>query len=282
MKPLYGKVALVTGATRGVGKGIVIALAKAGATVYFTGRTLIEYKGSVNLSGSISQTENEVKKENGAAIGLKCDHTKDSEVQEVFNTILLRHGRIDILVNNVWGGYEHYSNGTEFWNEREFWTIPLSRWDSMFSAGVRAYYAASCLAAPVMANQKSGLIVNISFWAAQKNDKGVAYGTAKAATDKMTATMAFELSKYDVTAVSLYPGLVRTEAVLSGKDFFNLSNSESPEFIGRAIVALASDPNVRQKTGKVLIAAQLAKEYGFSDIDGKQPVPLTLETCDQQ
>lgn len=279
MNNLSGKIALVTGATRGIGKGIVIALAKAGAIVYFTGRTEIEFKGAVNLSGSISSTENEVKKFNGIAIGIKCDHTKDSEVEKTFNKIMLEQGRIDILVNNVWGGYEHFNNGTEFWKEKEFWTIPISRWDSMFQAGVRAHYVSSCLAAPIMTKQNSGLIVNISFWAAQKNDAGVAYGIAKAATDKMAATMAYELEKYNVTAVSLYPGLVKTESVMVAKDFFDMSNSESPEFIGRAITALAVDPNVISKTGKILVAAQLALEYGFADIDGKQPIPLTLKTC---
>lgn len=279
MNILNGKVALVTGATRGIGKGIVIALAKAGAIVYFTGRTEDEFKGAVKLSGSIRSTESEVKRFDGIAIGIKCDHTKDSEVEEVFNKIISEQGRVDILVNNVWGGYEHFNNGTEFWKEREFWTIPISRWDSMFQSGVRAHYVASHFAAPIMVKQNSGLIVNISFWAAQKNDRGVAYGTSKAATDKMVVDMAYELEKYNVTAISLYPGLVRTESVMAGKDFFDMSNSESPEFIGRAIAALATDPNVKSKTGKVLVAAQLALEYGFKDIDGKQPIPLTLETC---
>lgn len=279
MKGLNGKVALVTGATRGIGKGIVIALAKAGATVYFTGRTENEYKGAVKLAGSLSETENEVRKYGGMAFGLKCDHTIDLEVEKVINIINTEHGKIDILVNNVWGGYEHFNNGTEFWKEEEFWTIPISRWNSMFDAGVRAHYVTSHLAAPIMIKQNSSLIVNISFWASQKNDRGVAYGTAKAATDKMTSTMAHELEKYNVTVISLYPGLVRTESVLAAQDYLDLSNSESPEFVGRAVVALALDTNVITKTGKVCIAAQLASEYGFIDIDGKQPTPLTVETC---
>lgn len=147
----------------------------------------------------------------------------------------------------------------------------------MFDAGVRAHYVASSFAAPTMIKQNESLIVNISYWAAQRNDRGVAYGTAKAATDKLASTMAYEFEKYNVTVVSLYPGLVRTESVMVAEEYFDLSNSESPEFIGRAIVALASDKNVIAKTGKIYVAAQLATEYGFTDIDGKQPLPLTVE-----
>jgi NAD(P)-dependent dehydrogenase (short-subunit alcohol dehydrogenase family) len=125
-----------------------------------------------------------------------------------------------------------------------------------------------------MIAQQQGLIVNISFGAAHKDDAGVAYGVAKAADDRMAACMAYELREYNVAPVSLYPGLVRTEAVLKEKGFFDLSNSESPQFLGRAVAALAADPAVVQKTGRVLVAAALATEYGFSDVDGSQPHPL--------
>jgi NAD(P)-dependent dehydrogenase (short-subunit alcohol dehydrogenase family) len=146
----------------------------------------------------------------------------------------------------------------------------------MFSAGVRAHYQASQLAAPAMIAQRRGLIVNISSWAAQKHIGNVAYGVSKAATDKMTADMATELKPHGVAVVSLYPGLVRTEKVMEAAQYLDLSNSESPEFIGRAVAALAADPDVLRYTGKVLVAAGLAKEYGFKDIDGKTPRPLTL------
>jgi dehydrogenase/reductase SDR family member 1 len=145
----------------------------------------------------------------------------------------------------------------------------------MFQAGVRAQYVASVLAAPMMIAQQSGLIVNISFFTAQPNDRGVAYGVAKAASDRMAACMAHELREYNVAALSLYPGLVRTESVL--KADFDLSNSESPQFIGRAKAALAMDPNIARKSGQILVTAALAQEYGFSDIDGKQPRPLTVD-----
>ena len=121
-----------------------------------------------------------------------------------------------------------------------------------------------------------GLIVNISFWAAQKHIGNVAYGVSKAATDKMTADMANELTPHGVAVVSLYPGLVRTEKVMEAAQWLDLTNSESPEFIGRAVAALAADPEVIRHTGKVLVAAALAQEYGFTDIDGKAPRPLTI------
>lgn len=146
----------------------------------------------------------------------------------------------------------------------------------MFQAGVRAHYVASRLAAQAMVMRQRGLIVNISFWAAQKRIGNVAYGVAKAATDKMTADVAHELREHNVAAVSLYPGLVRTEKVMEAAAWLDLSNSESPQFIGRAIVALAGDPKLMEKSGRVLIAASLAQEYGFTDIDGKTPRPLTL------
>lgn len=277
MKSLAGKVALVTGASRGVGKGIALGLGEAGATVYITGRTVAEGQAAVDLPGTIQQTAEEVTQLGGHGVALRCDHRNDAEVEAVFQRIRTDQNRLDILVNNVWGGYEHFNNGTEFWKEKGFWTMPLSRWDAMFQSGIRAHYVASVLAAPMMIAQRSGLIVNISFFAAQRDDRGVAYGVAKAASDRMAACMAHELREHHVAAVSLYPGLVRTESVLKAGDFFDLSNSESPEFIGRAVAGLANDPVLMEKSGKVFVVAALALEYGFTDIDGKQPRPLTVQ-----
>jgi dehydrogenase/reductase SDR family member 1 len=275
MADLSGKIALVTGASRGVGKGVALGLGEAGATVYITGRTEQEGVAAVPLAGTIHRTAAEVTQLGGTGIAVRCDHRDDAAVQALFARIARDHGRLDLLVNNVWGGYEHFNDGTEFWKETGFWTAPLARWDAMFQAGVRAHYVASALAAPLMVAQQSGLIVNISFSAAAKDDAGVAYGVAKAASDRMAACMAHELRPHRVAAVALYPGLVRTEAVLAAGDHFDLSNSESPQFIGRAVAALAADAQIMRKSGQVLVAAALAREYGFTDVDGAQPHPLT-------
>jgi NAD(P)-dependent dehydrogenase (short-subunit alcohol dehydrogenase family) len=257
MADLEGRVALVTGASRGVGRGVAIALAQAGATVFATGRT-------------IKQTEL------GAGIHcIACDHTDDRAVEAVFRTVVASAGRLDILVNVAWGGYDRVVENGQFTYIAPFWQQPLWRWDAMVTAGVRAAFVASQHAARLMVPARRGLIVNISFWAAQKYLGNTVYGIAKAATDKMTADMAHELKTHGVTAVSLYPGLVRTEAVLAAR-CFDLSNSEIPAFIGRVIAALAADPNVSSRNGAILVAAAVALEYGVTDVDGRRPRPLTL------
>ena len=259
MTILNGKVALITGASRGVGKGVALELIAAGATVYATGRT------GADLTYLADK-----------GIALHCDHRDDQQVEAVFRQVAARHNRLDVLVNNVWGGYENMIEDGEFTWTHPFWRQPRWRWDAMFQAGVRAHYVASQFAAEMMVSQQSGLIVNISFWAAQKYLSNVAYGVSKAATDKLTADMSHELQAYNVAVVSLYPGLVRTEKVMEAAAWLDLNNSESPQFIGRAVVALATDSRVMEKRGAILVAAALAEEYGFEDIDGSKPRPLTL------
>jgi len=256
--PLHGQVALVTGGSRGIGRGVASELARQGAKAFVTGRT-----------------ESDLTTIGEGTIGIRCDHTVDSDVEVAFARVT-QDGALDILVNNVWGGYERMVDNGEFTWMKPFWQQPLWRWDAMFTAGVRAHYQASQLAAPGMVARRRGLIVNISHWAAQKHLGNVAYGVSKAATDKMTAHMAAELQPHGVTVVSLYPGMVRTEKVMASAAWLDLSNSESPEFIGRAVAALAADPDVIRHSGKVLVAAALALDYGFTDVDGKSPRPLTL------
>lgn len=256
---LQHRVALVTGATRGVGRGVARELARQGARVFVTGRSVPDH---APFDEPIT--------------AVRCDHREDDQVDAAFERIAREATSLDILVNNVWGGYEAMIERGEFTWPRPFWQQPLWRWDAMFTAGVRAHYHASQLAARRMVAQRSGLIVNISFWAAQKHIGNVAYGVSKAATDKMTSDMAVELAPHGVSVVSLYPGLVRTEKVMEAAAYLDLSNSESPDFIGRAVAALGSDAQVLRHTGKVLVAAAVAREYGFTDLDGRSPRPLTL------
>lgn len=279
MFEVENKVVLVTGATRGIGKGIAIALAKKGAIVYFTGRTEKEFQGAVQLAGCLQSTEDEIKKAGGIGYGIKCNHEDDSQTKMVIDRIISEQGKIDILVNNIWGGYEYFNDGTEFWKEKGFWTAPISRFDKMMDSGVRAHYVTSVFTIPHMISQCGGLIINISFWAAERDDMGVPYGIAKVATKKLTETMAYELKDYGISVVTIYPGLVRTESVMASADYFDLSNSESPEFIGLAIAALASDHYLLEKSGTIQIAAQVAIDYGFKDVDGTQPIPLNISNC---
>jgi dehydrogenase/reductase SDR family protein 1 len=259
MTTLTGRIAVVTGGTAGVGRGVASELANRGARVFVTGRSIHE--------GARSDSP---------VIGIRCDHREDDQVAAAFERVAQEAGAIDILVNNVWGGYEQMMEDGVFTWSKPFWEQPLWRWDAMFDAGVRAHYYASQLAARSMVAKHRGLIVNISFWAAQKHVGNVAYGVSKAATDKLTADMATELRPHGVAVVSLYPGLVRTEKVMQAAAWIDLTNSESPEFVGRAVAALAADSEVMRHTGEVRVAANLAIEYGFSDIDGKTPRPLTL------
>lgn len=252
------RVALVTGASRGVGRGVATGLASAGWTVYATGRTI----RSASLPASV--------------IRLRCDHTDDGQTAAAFAAVSASGARLALLVNCAWGGYERMVEDGRFTWGVPFWEQPLHRWTGMIDAGVRAAFVASAHAARMMVPARRGLIVNISFWAAQKYVGNTIYGVSKAATDKLTRDMAHELRPHEVAAVSLYPGLVRTEAVRAAADagWLDLSNSESPEFIGLVADGLARDPHILERSGQVLIAAAVARELGIADIDGRQPIPL--------
>ena len=257
MAGTQARVAVVTGASRGVGRGVAAALDAAGMRVYATGRTV--------ESAALPE----------GVVRVACDHTDDDAVGRLFARVERESGRLDVLVNNAWGGYERMVEDGRFTWALPFWEQPAWRWDAMITAGVRAAFVASQLAARLMVPARRGLIVNISHWAAQKRIGNTLYGIAKAATDKLTNDIAIELRPHGVAVVSLYPGLVRTEAVL-GAGVFDLSNSESPEFIGRAVYGLFTDPDLLALSGKTLVAAELSQQYSFTDIDGKMPRPLTL------
>jgi dehydrogenase/reductase SDR family member 1 len=257
------KTALVTGASRGVGRGVAIALAAANYRVVATGRSV----ATADLPDAVAR--------------IACDHTKDDEVARLFARIAEDGAALDLLVNSAWGGYERMAdaNGRFTWL-LPFWEQPEYVWPSMMDAGVRAAFVASVHAARLMIPNKRGLIVNISLWPSQKHIANVIYGVAKAATDKLTADTAHELGPHGVAVVSLYPGMVRTESVLKAAEggWLNLANSESPEFIGRVIAGLADDPSTFSRSGQVLVAAKEALRLGIVDVDGRQPTPLTLDT----
>ncbi|GBF05277.1 short-chain dehydrogenase/reductase SDR [Deinococcus aerius] len=276
MPALGGKVALVTGASRGVGRGVALGLGEAGATVYVTGRTLSGRRPDMPfLAGSLEETAADVTALGGSGVAVQCDHRDDAQTRAVIERIAGDHEQLDLLVNNVWGGYE----GLHLWDERgqtwnaPFWEQPLSLWDEMFGAGVRAHYVTTSLAAPLLIAAR-GLVVNISFFAGMRHrgTENIPYFLAKNADDRMAQAFANHFRPHGVSAVSLYPGLVRTEGVLLAPEgTFDFTNSESPQFLGRAAAHLAADPDVLSRSGQTLVAAELAQEYGFTDIDGRQP-----------
>lgn len=262
MTTLNSKVAVVTGASRGVGKGIAMGLGEKGATVYVSGRTLHTGEATVPLTGTLMDTVGEVSRIGGTAIGVKVDHRDDSQVKSLFEKVKNEQGRLDILVNNAWAGYEGYSTGAHFPPNHPFWEKPLEYWDENL-VGVRWTYVSSAFAIPQLIANGGGLIVNISVPVPDAGNP--AYAVAKLGTDRLTWEMAEMLRQHNIAVLSLYPGLVRTESVLLNAQYFDMSTSESILFTGRAVAALASDPNVMDKSGKNFVVAQLAKEYGFED-----------------
>jgi len=274
-------IAVVTGASRGIGKGIALELGALGATVFATGRTVAA--GGV-LPGTVGETAQQVTDLGGRGIGVACDHHDDAQVEALFARVLDEEGRIDVLVNNVFS-----APAFSKWLGKPFWELPVEAWDEVIDVGLRSHYVAARCAAPAMIAQGDGLIVNVSSSGAIQYAHVVSYGVGKAALDRMTADMAHELAPYGSTVVSVWPGLVRTELVmlgaqagedgtatitLPGEGVFDLSQAESPRFTGRAVAALASDPYRHARTGRAFTVAQLAADYGFTDVDGS--VPRTL------
>jgi NAD(P)-dependent dehydrogenase (short-subunit alcohol dehydrogenase family) len=251
--------ALVTGASRGIGRGIAVALGSAGWTVWVTGRSTRAHTTS-HLPGTVEDTAEAVTRAGGHGIAAPCDHRDDSQVRAVVAEMPALH----LLVNNVWAGYERLNAGAwDEWNA-PFWEQPLQLWDAMFAGGVRAQYVATALAAPLLIATR-GTVVTVSMEAGAAHQKhfGVAYSVAKAAQDRLALASATALAEHGVASVALHPGLVRTEGVMQFAEHLDLNDSQSPEGVGRVVAALATDPALRQRTGQALNVAELARAYGI-------------------
>lgn len=285
-------VAVVTGASRGAGRAIALELGTAGATVLVTGRTTVDQptgtyagllarSGMDSMPGTIEDTARAVTAAGGVGIAVRCDHTVEAQVRALFDRVRSDHGRLDLLVNNAWGGHESFDSVFD----APFWQHPLAHWDSMMDRGVRNHLLAARAAAPLFVQQGHGLIVATTFWDRDRYMRGnLFYDLAKAAITRLSFGIAQELRPHGVAAVAVSPGWMRTELVLAGHqaDESNwqqrpaLARTESPRYLGRAVVALAADAALMAKTGMVLRVADLAAEYGFTDIDGRRVPPFEL------
>ena len=272
---LSGRVAVVTGASRGAGRAIAAVLGERGATVYVTGRSVRGQPTTDNLPGTIEDTAEEVTARGGRGVAVRCDHTKEGEVEALFRTVRKQQGRLDILVNNAWGGYEGERPMPAF-----FWQTPLGQWDAMIERGVKTHLLATYFAVPLMiesaAPRKPGLIVSTVAWDHDKYIGGF-YDMAKHAVVRFLWGLATELREHRVACVAVAPGFMRTERVMSfapaGTDWKKvawLKQSESPEYLGRAVAALAGDAKVMRRSGKAFMAGELARDYGFTDTDGRR------------
>jgi NAD(P)-dependent dehydrogenase (short-subunit alcohol dehydrogenase family) len=268
---LDAKVAVVTGASRGIGKGVALELARAGATVYLTGRTA---RPSDGASGSLAETAAEIAGDGGVGIPAPCDHSSDDEVAAVFARVGDEQGRLDVLVNCVFNSAAFRST-----IGRPFWELPVGVWHDVVDLGTRSAYVASADAAPLLLDSASGgLIVNISARGADRYRYNVVYGVGKAALDRMTRDMALELHEHGVAVVSMWPGTIRTEhmdAMIAAGDPWALENFpdpdalETPRYVGRAVAALAADPHVLERTGRRFWSAEIGVEYGLTDEHGR-------------
>lgn len=292
MADLKNCVAVVTGATRGAGRGVAMELGAAGATVYVTGRStraqpaatyeqILAWSKLPAVPGSIEDTADEVTRAGGRGIPVRCDHTREDEVAALFSRVAQEQGRLDLLVNNAWGGHENFSPVFE----APFWERPMDEWDPMFNRGVRNHVLASRRAVPLMLQRRQGLIVTTTFWDRHRYMMGnLFYDLAKSAMTRLAFGMAQELRPHGIASIAPSPGWMRTEFVLAGhhtdeahwQERPELAGTESPRYLGRAAVALAADPGVMKKTGQALRVGDLAREYGFTDVDGRQVPPFEL------
>jgi len=278
---LSGQVALVTGASRGVGRGIALQLGEAGATVYITGRQPrnSDAKNDPNLP-TLEKTASEITQRGGRGIAVYCDHSDSNDIKQLFDRIEKeQNGQLDILINNA---YSAVNLVTDSWGKK-FYEMEPSVWDDVNNVGLRNHYICSVYAARLMVPRKKGLIVVVSSPGGLRYFLNVAYGVGKAACDRLAADIAVELKSHDITAISLWPGAVRTELVTSKLDKTSpnaqmFEEGETIEYSGRAIVHLAADKNRLNKTGKVVVTSDLGDEYGFMDIDGRHPPNIRAVT----
>jgi len=278
---LDGAVAVVTGASRGAGRGIAAVLGECGATVYVTGRSVRGGQTVDDLPGTVEDTAEEVARRGGRGIALRCDHTVDAEVEAVFARVRREAGRLDLLVNNAWGGYEHYfgttyDDGTRF--AAPFWEQSLRRWDGMITAGARAHLVASFFGVPLMLRRGRGLVVSTTAGDRGRYLGSLLYDVAKNAVSRMVLGMARELLSRGIHAVAVTPGFMRTERVMAAHALaaFDLGPTESVEYVGRAVAMLAADPRRARWTGKTLTVGDLARTFGFTDVDGRRVPPFRL------
>ncbi|MBV8062856.1 MAG: SDR family NAD(P)-dependent oxidoreductase [Nevskia sp.] len=266
---MQGVVAVVTGASRGAGKGIALALGAEGATVYVTGRS--QKEGDAVLPGTIYATADGVSKAGGKGIAVAVDHSDDAQVKALFEQVKKEQGgRLDILVNNATVIHDTLIEKGGFWEK------PIEQ-VNILDVGLRSSYIASWYAAPLMVARKGGLIAFTSSFGASCYMHGPAYGAQKVGVDKFAKDMAVDLRKHDVTTVSVWMGMLKTDRTRRVMDadaakyagFWDIA--ESPEFTGHILSALYRDPKRMEKSGQVVVGAELALEYGVKDIDGKQP-----------
>lgn len=263
-----GNVAVVTGASRGIGKGVATGLGEAGWTVYLTGRTVRD--GDSDRPGSVASTAAEVTRLGGQGIAVACDHRLDTETVAVFKRVQDEQGHLDLLVNNA----TSYTTDVGPPEDAPFWEQPIEIWDQMHAVGLRSHFVASTFAARIMVPQGRGLIVNISSAGAIMYTGSVSYSVVKAAVDMLTTGTAHELREHGVAVVSLWPRLTRTEGVLAHPELFpDPSRGWSQLFNGRIVAALAADPDILAKSGRALDIGAMAEEYNVSDVDGRRPVP---------
>jgi NAD(P)-dependent dehydrogenase (short-subunit alcohol dehydrogenase family) len=268
MGSLTGKVAVVTGASRGVGKGISLALAQEGATVYVTGRSVTP--GAHVLPGTVGETAAQIDLRGGKGVAVQVDHANDEQVAALFEQVEHEQGRLDILVNNA------ISIPDDLTQAGSFWEKPISNWEQLIDVGLRSNFVAAWHAARIMVPQKSGLIVAISGYVGVTYTYGVIFGTCKSGVDRMARDMANELKPHNVASLSLWQGFTYTERALQNlkavpgmASQLNSAVGSSVEYPGRVIAALAGDTAVMRRSGGTFISAELAQEYGITDVDGR-------------